>query len=88
MLLAAVLCPDGTLCAGVLSVIYADLIVLPLLVNNERGYGWRMAAYLFAILIAAMAAAGAVVDVGFHLAHLAPAVRSDVHGQLTHFALN
>ena len=86
--LAAVLWGGGASFAGVLSFIYADLIVLPLLDTYRRYYGWRMAAYLFAILFAAMALAGAVVDVGFRIAHLAPTVRTDVRAQLTHFTVN
>ena len=86
--LAAVLWAGGASFAGVLSFIYADLIVLPLLDTYRRYYGWRMAAYLFAVLFAAMALAGALVDVGFHLAHLNPTVRGDVRAGLTHFALN
>ena len=86
--LAAVLWAGGASFAGVLSFIYADLIVLPLLDSYRRYYGWRMAAYLFAVLFAAMALAGALVDVGFALAHLAPTVRTDVRTELTHVGLN
>ncbi len=86
--LAAVLWAGGASFAGVLSFIYADLIVLPLLDTYRRYYGWRMAAYLFAVLFAAMALAGAVVDAGFQLLHLAPTERPDVRAEITHFGLN
>ena len=86
--LAAVLWAGGASFAGVLSFIYADLIVLPLLDTYRRYYGWRMAAYLFGVLFVAMALAGAIVDVGFNLVHLAPTVRTDVRAEITHFAVN
>lgn len=71
--LAAILWAGGASYASVLSFIYADLIVFPLLDNNRRYFGWRFAAYLFGVLFATMVAAGIVVDVGFGLAHLTPA---------------
>ena len=45
--LAAILWAGGASFAGVLSFIYADLIVLPLLDTYRRYFGWRFAAYLF-----------------------------------------
>ena len=86
--LAAILWGGGATFAGVLSFIYADLIVLPLVDTYRRYYGWRMAAYLFAVLFAAMALSGAIVDVGFHVAGLTPTVRATVRTDITHFGLN
>ena len=86
--LAAILWGGGATFGGVLSFIYADLIVLPLLDTYRRYFGWRMAAYLFAVLFSTMVLAGIVVDVGFSLAHVTPAPNPNVRAEITHFALN
>ena len=86
--LAAILWGGGASFGGVLSFIYADLIVLPLLDTYRRYFGWRMAAYLFAVLFSTMVLAGIVVDVGFSLAHVTPAPNPNVRAEITHFALN
>ena len=86
--LAAILWAGGASFAGVLSFIYADLIVLPLLDTYRRYFGLRMAAYLFAVLFATMVIAGIVVNVGFAAAGLVPAPDPNVRAHITHFALN
>ncbi len=86
--LAAILWAGGASFAGMLSFIYADLIVLPLLDTYRRYFGWRMAAYIFVVLFATMAITGIIVNVGFAAAGLAPAPNPNVRADITHFALN
>ena len=86
--LAAVLWAGGASFGGVLSFLYADLIVLPLLDAYRRYYGWRMAAYLFVVLISTMALAGLTVDLVFTTMGLAPAPDPGVRAAITHFSLN
>ena len=47
-----------------------------------------MAADLGPVLIAAMALARAVVDAGFHMAGLAPTVRTEFQAERTRFGLD
>jgi len=63
--MAAVLWGAGISFGGVLSFLYADLIVLPLLDVYRRYYGWRMAAYIFAVFYATMVIAALVMDLAF-----------------------
>jgi uncharacterized protein len=60
--LAAVLWNAGISFGGVVSFIFADLIVLPLLDIYPRYYGGKMALYLLGTLYVTMAAAGLVVE--------------------------
>jgi uncharacterized membrane protein YraQ (UPF0718 family) len=64
--LAAVLWNGGISFGGVLTFIFADLIILPILDIYRRYYGRRMAAFLFVTFYAAMAAAGLIVELLFH----------------------
>ncbi|MCW3069528.1 MAG: rane protein [Solirubrobacterales bacterium] len=60
--LAAVLWNGGISFGGVLSFIFADLIILPILDIYRKYYGWRMAGFLLATFYATMAAAGLTVE--------------------------
>jgi uncharacterized membrane protein YraQ (UPF0718 family) len=60
--LAAVLWNGGISFGGVLSFIFADLIILPILDIYRRYYGWRMASFLLASFYATMVAAGLAVE--------------------------
>ncbi len=73
--LAAVLWNGGISFGGVVSFIFADLIVLPILDIYRRYYGPRVALYLLGTSYAAMAAAGLLVEFLFRAAGLAPAAR-------------
>lgn len=73
--LAAVLWNGGISFGGVISFIFADLIVLPIINIYRKYYGWKMAGFLFVTLYAAMAGAGYVVEGLFALLHLTPHVR-------------
>src|SRR6266568_2319511 len=63
--LAAVLWNGGISFGGVVSFIFADLIVFPILRIYKKYYGTRMAAVLFFTFYAAMAVAGLVVELLF-----------------------
>lgn len=86
--LAAVLWAGGASFGGVLAFLYADLIVLPLLDTYRRYFGWRMAAYIAAVLYATMVLASLVMDLAFTGLGLVPSHDTDVRAHLTHFSLN
>src|SRR3984893_13352809 len=70
--LAVVLWNGGISFGGVISFIFADLIILPLLNIYRKYYGGRMSLYLLAVSYAAMALAGFLVGGAFQLLGLAP----------------
>jgi len=70
--LAAVLWNGGISFGGVVSFIFADLIIIPLLIIYAKYYGRRMAWFLFATFYAAMAAAGYVIEFVFAPLGLVP----------------
>ena len=63
--LAAVLWRGGISFGGVVSFIFADLIVLPVLDIYRKYYGGRVALYIFATFYATMAAAGYIIEILF-----------------------
>lgn len=70
--LAAVLWNSGISFGGVISFIFADLIVIPILNIYRKYYGARMMAFLFATSYAAMVAAGLAVELLFSWLGLVP----------------
>jgi uncharacterized membrane protein YraQ (UPF0718 family) len=60
--LAAVLWNGGISFGGVLSFIFADLIILPILNIYRRYYGWRMAGFLLVTFYATMVLAGLAIE--------------------------
>jgi len=60
--LAAVLWNGGISFGGVLTFIFADLIILPILHIYKKYYGWKMAGFLLATFYATMVAAGLIVE--------------------------
>ena len=60
--LAAVLWNGGISFGGVVTFIFADLLILPILNIYRKYYGWRMAGFLIATFYATMVAAGLVVQ--------------------------
>ncbi len=74
--LAAVLWNGGISFGGVVSFIFADLIVLPILSIYRRYYGTRMTAFLFITFYAAMALAGYAVELVFGALGLVPEARA------------
>jgi uncharacterized membrane protein YraQ (UPF0718 family) len=63
--LAAVLWGGGISFGGVVSFIFADLVILPILDIYRRYYGGKIALYILATFYATMAAAGYVVELVF-----------------------
>jgi uncharacterized membrane protein YraQ (UPF0718 family) len=74
--LAAVLWNGGISFGGVVSFIFADLLILPILLIYRKYYGIRMTVFLTASLYAASVLAGYVVEIVFGLAQLIPSVRN------------
>jgi uncharacterized protein len=74
--LAAVLWNGGISFGGVVSFIFADLIIIPVLNIYRRYYGTRMALFLLGTFFAAMAVAGYLVELIFGVTGLIPEQRS------------
>ena len=70
--LAVVLWNGGISFGGVISFIFADLIILPILNIYRKYYGGRMSLYLLAVSYLAMAVAGFLVGGVFQLLGLVP----------------
>ncbi|HEY1421327.1 MAG TPA: permease [Candidatus Dormibacteraeota bacterium] len=70
--LAVVLWNGGISFGGVISFIFADLIILPILNIYRKYYGGRMSLYLLGVSYAAMAVTGFLVGGAFQLLGLAP----------------
>jgi uncharacterized protein len=73
--LASLLWSNGISFGGVLSFIYADLILIPLIFIYRKYYGAKAALYITAVLFVSMVAAGIIVDLLFVALGLIPAVR-------------
>jgi len=73
--LAAVLWNGGISFGGVISFIFADLIILPVLNIYRKYYGLKVAAILFVAFYAAMALAALAVELVFNALHLIPTDR-------------
>jgi uncharacterized protein len=71
--LAAVLWNGGMSFGGVISFIFADLIILPILNIYRKYYGARMSLYMLLVSYTAMALAGFLIGGAFQLLGLAPA---------------
>jgi uncharacterized protein len=76
--LAAVLWAGGISFSGVIAFIYADLIIVPLILIYRRYYGLRLTALLVGIMFVAMAAAALAVDGIFSAAGLIPEHRPSI----------
>jgi hypothetical protein len=74
--LAAVLWNGGISFGGVVSFIFADLIILPILLIYRKYYGTKMALFIFATFYATMVTAGYVVELIFGASGLVPATRN------------
>jgi uncharacterized protein len=83
--LAAVLWSGGLSFAGVMAFIFADLIVLPILLAYRKYYGTRFALRITALMFVTMVLAALVVDLVFSAAGLIPDARpttDDVFGSI------
>jgi uncharacterized membrane protein YraQ (UPF0718 family) len=71
--LAAVLWNGGISFGGVISFIFADLIILPIVNIHRKYYGGRTSLYLLGVSYVAMALAGLVVELAFQALGIVPA---------------
>ena len=76
--LAAVLWKGGISFGGVVSFIFADLIILPILDIYRKYYGWKVMGYILATFYVTMAAAGYVVEWLFEALGIIPTNRNVV----------
>jgi uncharacterized membrane protein YraQ (UPF0718 family)/YHS domain-containing protein len=76
--LAAVLWGGGISFAGVIAFIYADLLIIPLILIYRRYYGRNVTLRLVAIMFFSMAAAALAVDAIFSIAGLIPETRPSI----------
>src|SRR5256885_858396 len=74
--LAAVLWRGGISFGGVVSFIFADLIILPILDIYRKYYGWKVMAYILVTFYVTMAAAGYVVEFLFEALGIIPTNRN------------
>ncbi len=86
--LAAILWTRGLSFGGVLSFLYADLIVIPLLDLYRRYYGTKMAVYIGVIFFVTMVLTGIIVDLIFSSLNLIPSQQTSITNQLTNFDFN
>src|SRR6185295_7677381 len=88
--LAAVLWRGGISFGGVVSFIFADLIVLPIIDIYRRYYTMKVALYITATFYVAMAAAGYIVEFAFQALGIVPTDRNvtaiDAHPALNYTA--
>jgi uncharacterized membrane protein YraQ (UPF0718 family)/YHS domain-containing protein len=85
--LAAVLWSGGISFAGVLAFLFADLIVLPIVVIYRKYYGTRFALRIVALMFVTMVVAALIVDGLFNVAGLLPTgprpSRGDIFGTIS-----
>src|SRR5207248_9714150 len=83
--LAAVLWSGGISFAGVIAFIFADLVVLPIVVAYRKYYGWPFTARITALMLVTMVIAALIVDGIFSglglIPHARPS-RGDVFGSV------
>ena len=80
--LAAVLWNDGISFGGVVAFIFADLIILPILVIYRKYYGTRMMLFILGSFYVAMVIAGYVVELVFSALSLEPTGRHAKVGEM------
>jgi uncharacterized membrane protein YraQ (UPF0718 family) len=83
--LAAVLWSGGISFAGVMAFIFADLIVLPIVLIYRKYYGWKFALRITALMFVVMVIAALAVDGLFSLLDLIPTsrpTRADIFGSV------
>jgi uncharacterized protein len=76
--LAAVLWAGGISFSGVIAFIYADLIIIPLVLIYRRYYGWKIAAVIVSLMFGAMVVAALAIDGLFSAAGLVPEERPSI----------
>ncbi len=85
--LAAVLWSGGISFAGVMSFIFADLIVLPIILIYRKYYGGEFALRIVALMFITMVCAALIIDVSFSVLGLIPhgprPSRGEIFGTIT-----
>jgi uncharacterized protein len=76
--LAAVLWAGGISFAGVIAFIYADLIIIPIVLAYRKYYGTRAATVIVAIMFGTMVSAALIVDALFSALGLIPSTRPSI----------
>jgi YHS domain-containing protein len=76
--LAAVLWAGGISFSGVMAFIYADLIVIPIVLIYRKFYGWNVTWRIVAVMFATMVLAALAVDGIFSAAGLVPTNRPSI----------
>jgi uncharacterized membrane protein YraQ (UPF0718 family) len=79
--LAGVLWNAGISFGGVISFLFADLIILPILAIYKKYYGTKMMLFILASFYATMVAAGYLVEILFSLLGLVPTERNAKVGE-------
>ncbi|GAC1387487.1 MAG: permease [Candidatus Saccharimonadales bacterium] len=74
--LAGVLWNGGISFGGVISFIFADLIILPILLIYRKYYGTKMALFIGGTFYVTMVLAGYAIEIIFNLFHLVPLIRA------------
>lgn len=85
--LAAVLWNGGISFGGAVSFIFADLLIVPILLIYRKYYGARMAAFLGVTFYAASVVAGYIVEILFGLTGLVPEERN-ARVEMAHLSWN
>ena len=80
--LAGVLWNSGISFGGVISFLFADLIIVPILFIYKKYYGTRMTLFILASFYATMVAAGYIVEILFSLLGLVPTERNAKVGEI------
>jgi uncharacterized membrane protein YraQ (UPF0718 family)/YHS domain-containing protein len=84
--LAAVLWSGGISFAGVMAFIFADLIVLPIILAYRKYYGWQFTLRIVALMFVTMVIAALLIDGLFSAANLIPTgprpSRADIFGSV------
>jgi hypothetical protein len=86
--LAAIFWSQGMGFSGVLSFLFADLIVIPLLDVYRKYYGWKLMWYILIVFYTTMVFAGLIMSLPFNLFHLIPGHTINVREELTSFSFN
>jgi uncharacterized membrane protein YraQ (UPF0718 family) len=74
--LAGVLWNGGISFGGVVSFMFADLIIIPIIIIYKKYYGARMAVFITITFYVAMVLAGYVIEIGFGILDITPTERN------------
>ena len=86
--LAAIFWSQGMGFSGVLSFLYADLIVIPLLDVYRKYYGWKLMWYILIVFFITMVFSGLIMSLPFNYFNLIPKRSINVREELTSFKIN